>query len=191
MSKRHRARPPAVRDSKQSDAPPFHVNPPVRQRWASTHLLRLAAKRLASVEPAYHIHDLPQIILDLNRVIRVRGRAHSLLAQYPLELFGVVGVIGDGRRRILKLMPGENAHDPVAGCDHFFAATASRRPRWRLWPVFAPESPRPNLGLGIKDLLIADPPDDPLCDFQRPQCLLQIDWPVDLDGRCQRRCPAA
>ena len=85
------------------------------------------------------LNDLAQIVGHGDRAIGERRPLDAAAAQHLVELLLVGRVIGDRGGGVLQLMAGEDADHALVGADDAFGApAASRRPRWRRWPVRSP-----------------------------------------------------
>src|SRR3954471_17992154 len=133
--------------------------------------------------------DIIQIVLDLHRAICERGPVDAATAEHAVELSLIGCVVCDRGSRILELMPGENANDPLAGFDDSFFAEHSSPGNARRAGWFTTQPIRADLRLGVKHLLVRHLAYDSAAALQRSQTLVQIPRPIDLYRARNRRSP--
>jgi hypothetical protein len=114
------------------------------------------------------LDDLIQIILHLHRPVRERRPADAALAEDAVEFFLVGGVVGDGGRRVLQLMAGENADDPVARGDDALLTQQLGAGDARGAGRFAAEAIGADLRLGVEHLLVGHLADDAVAPVEGP-----------------------
>src|SRR5262249_45506400 len=102
-------------------------------------------------------------------------------AKDTVELVLVGRVVGDGGRRVLQLVAGEDAHDSLARLNNAFfakqlgAGDAGRAGR------FAAQAVGAHLGLGVEHLLVGYFAHHAVAALQRANALVQIHRAVDFD----------
>ena len=92
-------------------------------------------------------------------------------------------------RRILELVAREDADDPFVPADHAFGHELLRAGHTRGAGRLAAKTAGSHLCLGVENLLLRDFADHAIADFERPQALVEIHGPVDLDGAGNRVGP--
>ena len=110
----------------------FGPTPTGRRGRGSAHRCRLGVE-------ADGADDVVEVIRHDDRAVGEAGAADAPAAEDAVELVLIGRVVGDGGRRVLQLVAGEDADDAIArGDDPLVAELPARRRRWPRRPARTP-----------------------------------------------------
>ena len=125
------------------------------------------------------------IIFDDNRSVGKSGGADAVRRVGFGQLGVGLGVVSDGRGRILEQVAGEDADDALGGVDQAALDQFARAGDAGGAGGFAAEAPATDLGLGVENFLIGDALDHAAHQVEGPETFFQVDRAVDFDGAGQ------